>query len=159
MQWECSLTWVSHFSAGDDFHLDLVPCWQSTMCNDTVEPYTLLWVKQQLFAWNLPPRPAWMHYTVNSHTCNRSELLCTHWTCELYRWRRFSIAVIKTSIWDFGDGNVEPTLGNILTLCFIFFIFCLICFKTLFQSTFSPISNEKPRTFCKLLRTKRAEDY
>jgi len=104
----CPLSWVSCFSAGDDFLLHSVPCWRSTVCDAAVEqPYSLLWLKQQLPAWDRWTwRPAWRHCTANSQAGSRSELLSARWPRELCRWRRSSTSdtqiagVLEMGMWN-----------------------------------------------------------
>lgn len=162
------LSWASSYSTSDNFYLRLVPCWKKGLYAMTLiveQSYTLLWLKQQLLVWNQwTPKLARRYYTVYSHTCSRSEYLCTHWPPELYTWRRSSTSGMQyrfclgfwrwkrgTSPWQYPNTELKPSAILSGEVYFTKNIQEPMshCFKILFQSKFSTTSNEKPRIFLK----------
>lgn len=123
------------------------------------QPHSFLQLKQELLVWNWQTRRAsWRHCPANSHTCRRAESLCTHWLCGLYSEEDAAcLAHRPTSVWDFGDGKSATSCHRVRPFshpaCKCLYHKktsrnkCFICFKILFQSKFSTISNEKTRTF------------
>lgn len=96
------LSRVSSFSAGDDFHLHLVPAGKAlqAMALTVEQPHNLLWLKPQLLGWNRwTLRAAGRHCTVNSPPCRTSRVLCTRRPCELRRSRRFSTSGMQAHVY------------------------------------------------------------